>query len=137
MNLCVLGAFAVDFRFSMKAIVILIPDLMFSTRIEDAAKHLGYSIRSLGAGDDQGHLGDFGAAMAREQPALVIVALDAANWPGAVAAAKRAGARVLAFGSHKNVELMQAAKAAGCDEVVARSRMASELPSLLKKYAEA
>ena len=103
---------------------------MFSTRIEDAAKHLGYPIHSPGADDD------FGAVMARERPALVIVALDAANWQDAVVAAKRAGARVLAFGSHKNVELMQQAKAAGCDEVVARSRMASDLPNLLKKYAE-
>ena len=109
---------------------------MFGTRIEDAAKHLGYPIHSLSADNDQGHLGDFGAAMARERPALVIVALDAANWQDAVVAAKRAGARVLAFGSHKNVELMQQAKAAGCDEVVARSRMASDLPNLLKKYAE-
>ena len=121
----------------MASILFLVPDLMFSTRIEDAAKRLGYSIRSLSAGDDQGHLGDFGATMVREQPALVIVALDAVNWQDAVAAAKSAGARVLAFGSHKNVELMQQAKAAGCDEVVARSRMAAELPNLLKKYAAA
>ena len=113
----------------MTAIVALVPDLMFATRIEDAAKHLGYPVRALGAGDD------FDAVVMHEQPALVIVALDAANWQNAVTAAKRAGARVLAFGSHKNVELMQQAKAAGCDEVVARSRMASELPSLLQKYA--
>jgi hypothetical protein len=115
----------------MPTILILVPDLMFSTRIEVAAKHLGYPIRALDVGDD------LGAAMAREQPALVIVALDAANWQDAVVAAKRAGARVLAFGSHRNVELMQQAKAAGCDEVVARSRMAGELPNLLEKYVEA
>ncbi len=102
---------------------------MFSTRIEETAKRLGYSIATLRADED------FDGAMARAQPALVIVALDAANWQEAVAAAKRAGARVLAFGSHKNVETMQAARAAGCDEVAARSRMASELPQLLQKYA--
>ncbi len=114
----------------MKSIVTLVPDLMFSTRIEDAAKRLGYSIAALGARED------FDAAMAREQPALVIVALDAANWEDAVAAAKRAGARVLAFGSHKNVEAMQAARAAGCNDVAARSRMAAELPNLLRKYVD-
>ena len=115
----------------MATILVLVPDLMFSTRVEDSAKRLGYSVASLGARED------FDATMTREQPALVIVALDADNWQDAVAAAKRAGARVLAFGSHRDVERMQAARAAGCDEVAARSRMASELPNLLKKYVGA
>lgn len=113
----------------MTTILIHVPDLMFATRIEDAAKHLGYRVESLNAGDDTD------AIIARISPALVIVALDTADWERVVASAKRAGARVLAFGSHKNVEVMQAAKRAGCDEVVARSRMASELPNLLNKYA--
>lgn len=107
-----------------------VPDLMFATRIEDAAKHLGYAAVTLNPGDD------FESIIAREPPRLVIVSLDAVDWSRAVDAAKSAGARVLVFGSHKNIELMQAAKAAGCDEVVARSRMAAELPNLLKKYAE-
>ena len=115
----------------MAKILALVPDLMFSTRIEDATKYLGYTIRSIDVSDNAGEV------LAREQPALVIVALDAANWQDVAVAAKRTGARVLAFGSHKNIELMQQAKAMGCDEVVARSRMASELPSLLKKYVEA
>jgi hypothetical protein len=110
-------------------IVTLVPDLMFGTRIEDVAKYLGYSIHSLNTSDDAD------AAMAREKPALVIVSLDAADWERAVRAAKRGGAHVLAFGSHKNVDAMRAAKDADCDEVVARSRMASELPNLLRKYA--
>ncbi len=113
----------------MPTILFLVPDLMFATRIEDAAKHLGYRTAPLNAGDD------FDAVVAREKPSLVIVALDAADWERAARSAKRAGARVLAFGSHKNVEAMQVAKAAGCDEVVARSRMAAELLNLLKKYA--
>ncbi len=113
----------------MPTILFLVPDLMFATRIEDAAKHLGYRTVALNAG------GDFDAAVAREKPALVIVALDAADWKRAARLAKHAGAHVMAFGSHKNVEAMQAAKAAGCDEVVARSRMAAELPNLMKKYA--
>ena len=116
-------------RRSMPTIVTLVPDLMFGTRIEDTAKHLGYRIEALSASDDPD------AAMARVAPALVVVALDAAGWERTIAAAKRAGARVLAFGSHKNVELLQAAKAAGADEGVARSRMAADLPNLLKKYA--
>ena len=113
----------------MPTIFMLVPDLMFATRIEDAGRHLNYTVQTLAPNEDAD------AATARAAPALLIVSLDAANWQDAVQAAKRAGARVLAFGSHKNVRAMQAARAAGCDEVVARSRMASELPDLLKKYA--
>jgi hypothetical protein len=77
-----------------------------------------------------------GAVIARVSPALVVVALDAPRSMETIEAGKRAGAHVLAFGSHKNVELMRAAKAAGCDQVVPRSQMAADLPNLLKKYAE-
>ncbi|MBI4787401.1 MAG: hypothetical protein HY782_10190 [Chloroflexi bacterium] len=114
----------------MQTIVTFVPDLMFGTRIEDTAKHLGYRIESLSATDDPD------AVMARLSPALVVVALDAAGWERTIAAAKRAGARVLAFGSHKNVELLRAAKAAGADEVVARSRMAAEMPNLLQSLSK-
>ena len=106
----------------MTTILMLVPDLMFATRIEDAGKYLNYVVRSF-------------SPISRTTPALLVVSLDANNWENAARAAKRAGAHVLAFGSHKNIEAMQAAKAAGCDEVVARSRMASDLPNLLKKYA--
>ncbi len=113
----------------MTTILILVPDLMFATRVEDAAKRLGYTVESLNVGDDPV------VVMARVSPALLVVSLDAPGWQEAVVAAKNSGARVLAFGSHKSVDTLVAARAAGCDEVVARSRMAAELPSLLKKHA--
>jgi hypothetical protein len=108
----------------------LVPDLMFATRIEDAGKRLNYSVQSPASNEEAD------AAVERTSPALLVVSLDAPNWVSAVQSAKRGGVRVLAFGSHRNVDAMQAARAAGCDEVVARSRMAAELPNLLKKYTE-
>lgn len=114
----------------MARIVALTPDLMFATRIEDVAKHLGYPVEFLKPEDDAG------AVIVRVSPSLVVVALDAPRSMETIEAGKKAGTRVLAFGSHKNVELMRAAKAAGCDQVVARSQMAADLPNLLKKYAE-
>ncbi|MBI5305034.1 MAG: hypothetical protein HY868_23080 [Chloroflexi bacterium] len=114
----------------MPTILFSIPDLMFSTRVEDAAKRLGYRVVALNVGDA------VETVIARESPALVIVALDAPDWARIVASAKQGGARVLAFGSHKNVEQMQAAKRAGCDQVIARSMMAAELPNLLRKFVE-
>ncbi len=112
----------------MAAILAYVPDLMFGTRIQDTARQLGYTIEMLEPGQEPE------AVVARVAPALVVVALDTPAWEAAVRAGKRAGAAVLAFGSHKNIELMRAARSAGCDEVVARSRMAAELPSLLTRY---
>lgn len=102
---------------------------MFGTRIAETAKHLGIPVEFLNPGDDAG------TVLARLSPSLVIVALDAEGWEQVVAAAKAASAYVLAFGSHKDVDTLRAAKAAGCDEVIARSRMATELSNLLEKHA--
>jgi len=109
----------------MTKVIALVPDLMFATRIVDTAKHLGYPIEILNRASD--------ADATITNTSLAIVALDAPEWEHVVTLAKQAGARVLAFGSHKNVEQMQAAKRAGCDQVVARSLMAAELPNLLRK----
>lgn len=44
---------------------------------------------------------------------------------------------VLAFGSHVATAVLEAAKEAGCDEVLPRSRFSAELPDLLKRYLTA
>ncbi len=44
---------------------------------------------------------------------------------------------VVAFGSHVAMARLQAARDAGCDEVMPRSRFSSSLPELLKRYTSA
>src|SRR5689334_10263939 len=41
----------------------------------------------------------------------------------------------IAFGSHVDKERLDEARAAGCDEVMPRSRFSGELPALLNRYA--
>ncbi len=41
---------------------------------------------------------------------------------------------VIAFGSHVATARLQAARDAGCDDVMPRSRFSASLPELLKKY---
>ncbi|MCL4393429.1 MAG: hypothetical protein M1482_01180 [Chloroflexi bacterium] len=113
----------------MSTIISYVPDLMFATRIQDAARALGYDLRAIDSP------AGFDAAAGGGRPPLVVISLDTPDWRAAVESAKSVGARVLAFGSHRDVDTMLSARAAGCDEVVARSRMAAELPELLKKYA--
>jgi NAD(P)H-dependent flavin oxidoreductase YrpB (nitropropane dioxygenase family) len=115
----------------MKTILLFVPDLMFSTRVEDAAKRLGYQASSVNANSD------FGVEVARAQPALVVLTFDRSGdaWEKLVAVAHAAGVKTLAFGSHMNVDAFKRAKELGADEVVANSRMNAELPNLLQKWA--
>ncbi len=111
----------------MQTIVIVVSDLMFQSRIDAAARSLGLAPR---IADNAGALADALAA----RPAIAVIdlherALDATV---ALAAAKEAGARVLAFGRHTEPATLRAARDAGADIVVPRSQFAEELPGLLR-----
>lgn len=112
----------------MKTILLVVPDLFFSTRIEEAGKRLGYNVVAPVSGETPG------SAITRTGAVLVVISLDAPNALEAIASTKKSNARALAFGSHRNVELFAAAREAGADQVVARSLMAGDLPGLLKKW---
>lgn len=114
----------------MSTVLLYVPDLMFETRIKDVARRLGYGVASFNRAEEPA------LSMARAGAHLLIVALDAPGWESIVAGARQVGLPILAFGSHRNVDVMRAAKEAGCTEVLARSRFAAELPSLLQKYME-
>ena len=42
----------------------------------------------------------------------------------------------VAYGSHVDKDRLDAARAAGCDEVLPRSRFSSELPAWLRRYLD-
>jgi hypothetical protein len=115
----------------VKTILLFVPDLFFSTKIEDAARRLGYTVESVGVG------ADFDLAIAQKTPVLVLLTFERTGeaWENLASAAVRAGVRVLAYGSHMNVSAFKRAKELGCDEVMANSRLSAELPSLLQKWA--
>jgi hypothetical protein len=104
-------------------IVALVRDLMFSTRIRTTAKDLGISI-----------------AMVREASQLVAAGgsglIVDLNQDGAIEAAKAwkeaTGGTAIGFVSHVDVETVTRARAAGIDQVMARSQFVKVLPELLK-----
>jgi hypothetical protein len=51
--------------------------------------------------------------------------------PGVLEVLPSVSARVIGFGSHVDRDLLAAARAAGCDQVLARSAFFSRLPQLL------
>jgi len=144
-------------------ILTLISDLFFSVQVSDALKALGYAQRGIERGSelepDDGseaerekggpYLGEplsgrgsvFVARLAEWRPALVIVELNSRSIPWAdwIAALKSSPATrripVLAFGPHTDLELRARALDAGCDVVVAKSRLVTGLPELVEKYA--
>ncbi len=114
----------------MKTILLFVPDLFFSTRIEDVARRLGYQTESVAAD------ANFDAVIADKRPALVLLTFERTGeaWQGLASAAHHAGVKVLAFGSHMNVAAFKRAHELGCEEVMANSRLSAELPNLLSKW---
>jgi DNA-binding NarL/FixJ family response regulator len=113
-------------------ILVAVPDLLLQSRITAAACALEFEVA----------IGDSDAtALAALDPApsLVVVDLQAAgiNAGALIAAAKAAGAAVLAFGRHTEPLALRAARAAGADRAVARSELVEQLPELLTQYGAA
>lgn len=138
-------------------IVGFIADLMFATRVSSVAERLGYAVRWIGDARElpgeagpteegpgellEGKSGALFELLTDWQPALLIFDLDNAEipWRRWIAALKSSPATrrlpVLAFGAHVNSEALAAARSAGADGVVARSRFSAALPELIGAYA--
>ncbi len=138
-------------------LIAFVSDLMFTTRIARAAEHLGYRVEwietaaALGSDADaraetpgellHGRTGRLFEQVTRAQPALLLFDLNnaAIPWREWIAALKSSAATrripVLCFGPHEDVATMTAARAAGADAVLARSRFTADMPGLLARYA--
>lgn len=113
-------------------IVALIPDLMFGVRVRDVLHQLGYTavvVETAAAAHTALHpdlallIVDLRSPIDTVQPLIVATkALDP-------------GIPVLAFGSHVDVARQQAARAAGCDRVVANSKFSADLAPLVTTMA--
>lgn len=139
-------------------IVAFVADLIFASKIETAASRMNYRLKwieraeQVAASDPKTplrqpaeHLVGPGALLLNrltlDRPALIIFDLGNSSIPWkrwiplikSVPSTRRIP--VLCFGSHVDVETMQAARSAGADAVLARSRFANDLPALIEKYA--
>ncbi len=139
-------------------IVAFVSDLMFTTRIAQAAEYIGYRVewienaRQIGEFDPdiepempgellRGREGRLFEQIAIWQPALLLFDLNnaAIPWREWIAALKSAAATrripVMCFGPHEDVEAMKAAQSVGADAVLARSRFSADMPALFQRYA--
>jgi len=114
---------------AVKSVLALVNNLMFSVRIREVAATMGGLVTLVSNNEEILEKLDI-------HPSLLILDLTAVTdgWQNVVAKAKEAGIPVLAYGPHVNTDLLEAARAAGCDDVVANSKLNIDLPNLLAKY---
>ena len=116
-------------------ILALEKDLFFSVKMRDTLLHYDMevkTVRNLPAFEQNL------ATTGEEQPALVIVniATMGVDWETAIRQARTAGLKVLAFGSHMDLEARAKALEAGAQRVVANSKFTSDMPGLVRRMLD-
>jgi hypothetical protein len=108
----------------MADVVYLINDMLFSSKLREVAKQVGVTFQ---ATRDPAA---FGAAAREAKLAIVDLRLPTAL--DALAAAQGAAARTVGFVEHERTDVMDAARARGCADVMAKGQFANALPKLLQ-----
>jgi hypothetical protein len=111
----------------MADVVYMISDMLFSSKLREAAKATGVSVQALR--DAPGW-----AAAARDAKLAIVdlrmpaalAALDAL-----AAAGPSSGVRTIGFIDHERTDVMDEARAKGCTDVMAKGQFANALPKLL------
>ncbi len=112
------------------SVLIVCDDLMFTSKVTATARAHGLTAAVARTPADA----------ARKAPPAGCVIVDL-HLPGLdlpqLLADLRAGSRaaVIGFGSHVDVEMLKAARAAGCDRVMPRSQFVKELEAKLPEWA--
>lgn len=111
----------------MGRVVALMDDLFFQMKVAETAKHLGVELKVAANADAL-------LALLEPAPKLVIVDLNSRSQP--MEAIRRVRTEknavpIIGFLSHVQAELAAQARAAGCGEVMPRSKFTQNLPAIL------
>jgi DNA-binding NarL/FixJ family response regulator len=112
--------------------IVLIDDLFFQAKLHETAKLTGATLETVTTGEQ------LVKSAAASPTALIIVDLNARQ--GALEAVEQLGKtaalgnprRVIAFLSHVQTDLAERARAAGCQEVMPRSKFTQNLAAILR-----
>ncbi len=119
----------------MPSALLLCDDLMFASRITGEARALGLTVNHVRSLDQL-------FALARQETPLCVVvdlsfpALELPNLFSRLAEACPTRPRVVAYGSHVDTDRLRAARSAGCDPVLPRSKFVEELPKKLPEWLQ-
>ena len=123
------------FMESTNTVAAIVSDLMFTVRIQDAANHAGVGVMFLNSAEDA-------LQRAKEGVGLIIIDLNGSSFDPLETVARlksddeTSGVEVVGYVSHVQTELIQAARKAGCDTVMARSAFVQKLPEMLARLTE-
>ncbi len=113
------------------AVIALVTDLFFATKIRSTGQAVGVPVQFVRSAAD--------LLSASDDASMVLIDVNASGVDSVEAIAQvrqqRPGARILAFLSHVQTDLAAAARKAGADEVMPRSRFSAELPQLLRNHS--
>ena len=112
----------------MADVVALVDDVFFQAKLHETARHSGVKVATAATAEA------FLAEAARPEAALLIVDLNARG--GAIEALEQLRASgnqrpVIAFFSHVQTDLAERARAAGCRQVMPRSKFTQNLAAIL------
>ena len=116
-------------------IVALVDDLLFLSKIQETAKHLGVAVESVG-------ITDLPKRAIEGVPSALIIDLNHRSGKALeVLRALKSGLKTkdlaaIGFVSHVQEDLIAAARDAGCDLVLARSAFVRQLPGLLQRFSK-
>jgi DNA-binding NarL/FixJ family response regulator len=116
------------------AIVTLVDDLFFLAKIRETAKAVGVTVVTVDPRRGA-------AAVAELQPQAIILDLNARSmsaldWIKSLKSdVATSSIRIVGFVSHVQQQLIDEARTAGCDSVMARSAFTTQLPNLLRSLA--
>ena len=114
-------------------LLLVADDLMVASRVEGAARHLGFSLR-------QARTPEQFWQSVEEQPALVLLSTQHTrlDWEALLKdlATRPLPPPVLAFGPHMDADQRGRARAAGVTKWVPNSRIATDLPQLIEALAK-
>ena len=114
----------------MADVVYLIHDMLFSSKVREVAKTPGVSVQ--GAREPAA----FAAAARDAKLAIVDLRLPPALAAlDALAAEPASAVRTVGFIDHERTDVMDAARAKGCADVMAKGQFATALPKLLAALA--
>lgn len=112
--------------------LLLSRDLFFTSKVTGTARELGHRVMVAG------NAALASAMIEQWHPRVVFVDLAAGELvsPAALLAYQKLapGTPFVAFGSHVDTAALAAARAAGCDPVLPRSRFSAELPDLIRHH---
>ena len=115
-----------------KTVILVGQNMFFVGRVEAHAEPLGFEVQWATTHSA------FGKACAIQRPALILLDLegDEAIWSNVledIDHQEAGGVKVVAFGPHENVALLERARNLGCDVVLNKGEFNRDLPKIIER----